>query len=89
MRIQISFQEAGAKFSLGFEEEHNFALGFHESFTKSVNAQYAGSYEVIPKIAEQYLSTQDRWLSRNLVVRAIPYYEVGNNECGTTAIIGG
>lgn len=89
MRLRISLQETGTKFSLGFDEKRCFTLGFHESFAKSANAQYAGSYEVIPKISEQYLSTQDRWLSRDLVVRAIPYYEVGNNERGTTAIIGG
>lgn len=67
MRLRISLQETGTKFSLGFDEKRCFTLGFHESFAKSANAQYAGSYEVIPKISEQYLSTQDRWLSRDLV----------------------
>lgn len=89
MRIHVAFQEANAQFFLGFEDESSFALGFHESFTKSTNAQYAGSYEVTPKILEQSLPTQDRWLSRDVIVRAIPYYEVGNSECGNTAIIGG
>lgn len=89
MRIRVEFQEVGAQFPLGFEDESTFVLGFDEGFTKSNDVLYTGAYEVTPKITEQHLPTQDRWLSHNVVVQAIPYYEVENVERGTTAIIGG
>lgn len=89
MTIRVEFQETGAHFPLGFEDESRFELGFEEGFSRSPNAPYAGDYEVTPKIADQRLLTHDRWLSRDVVVKAIPYYEVENVERGTTAIIGG
>ncbi len=89
MTIRVEFQETGSHFPLGFEDESCFELGFEEGFTRSSNAPYAGVYEVTPKISVQRLPTHDRWLSRDVVVNPIPYYEVDNVERGTTAIIGG
>lgn len=49
---------------------------------------YAGEYNVIPKIEAQSLPTADKHLTDNVTVEAIPYYEV-SNPTGKTIIIGG
>lgn len=49
---------------------------------------YAGAYNVIPKIETQSLPTADKHLTDNVTVEAIPYYEVSNQK-GKTIIIGG
>ncbi len=49
---------------------------------------YAGSYNVTPKIEVQSLPTADKHLTDNVTVEAIPYYEVSNQK-GKTIIIGG
>lgn len=49
---------------------------------------YAGAYNVIPKIEAQSLPTADKHLTDNVTVEPIPYYEVSNQK-GKTIIIGG
>ena len=49
---------------------------------------YAGEYNVIPKIEAQLLPTADKHLTDNVTVEPIPYYEVSNPK-GKTIIIGG
>lgn len=89
MKIQVEFRETGACFPLGFEESSRFAVSFEEAFLGSLAPPYAGGYEVIPRVSEQSLPTAGRRLDKDILVRAIPYHEVENTGCGTTAIIGG
>lgn len=49
---------------------------------------YTGTYEVIPKITEQILETQDKRMAKNVTIREIPFYEVGNSSGGNTIYIG-
>lgn len=49
---------------------------------------YSGDYEVTPKIQEQVLNTYDRHMNDDVTIKAIPYFEV-SNEQGQTVIIGG
>lgn len=51
---------------------------------------YSGEYEATSKISEdQTLETAKRYLSRNIIIRAIPYAEVSNLSGGKTVTIGG
>lgn len=50
---------------------------------------YDGSYLVTPKTVEQSLSTTDKHMTQDVVIAEIPYYEVSNQQNGTTIIIGG
>ena len=51
---------------------------------------YSGKYEVVSQInVEQSLETAKRYLSRNIIVKAIPYAEVSNLSGGKTITIGG
>lgn len=50
---------------------------------------YVGEYDVTPKIEQQVLSTNDKLMTDDITVKAIPFYEVSNPQGGTTFIIGG
>lgn len=50
--------------------------------------QYAGDYNVIPKVEEQTLETKDKTMTDNIFVAAIPYHEVSNPQGGITVTIG-
>lgn len=49
---------------------------------------YTGEYVVTPSTEEQTLNTKDRFLSRDVLVEEIPYYETTNESGGYTVIIG-
>lgn len=50
---------------------------------------YAGPYDVVPKVTPRSLDTADKHLANNITIKAIPYYEVSNLHNGKTIIIGG
>lgn len=50
---------------------------------------YVGEYNITPKIKQQILSTNDKLMTDDITVKAIPFYEVSNPQGGTTFIIGG
>ena len=49
---------------------------------------YNGTYEITPKTKEQIIETENKHMSRNMLIKEIPFYEV-SNEKGETIIIGG
>ena len=49
---------------------------------------FNGDYEVIPKIKSQSLETKDKLMSKDLLIKSIPYYEVSNPQGGNTVYIG-
>lgn len=51
---------------------------------------YNGEYEVVSKIDyDETLDTAKKYLSQNIIVKAIPYAEVSNEFGGKTVTIGG
>lgn len=51
---------------------------------------YDGVYEITPMVdAQTVMQTQQRYLDRNVVVKEVPYQEVGNLSGGKTVTIGG
>lgn len=56
---------------------------------KTEHEVFAEDYEVIPNTLEdQVLNTANKVLSKDIVVRKIPYQETGNTSEGTTVYIG-
>lgn len=49
---------------------------------------YEGEYEVTPSTNEQLLMTKNKVLSKDVKVKAVGYYEVGNVANGKTIYIG-
>lgn len=51
---------------------------------------YNGAYEVVSKIDyDDTLDTAKKYLTQNIIVKAIPYAEVSNDSGGKTVTIGG
>lgn len=51
---------------------------------------YNGEYEVVSKIDyDDTLDTAKKYLTQNIIVKAIPYAEVSNDSGGKTVTIGG
>ena len=62
---------------------------FKGTLSKPVGyTDYSGEYEVTPKVNEQELKTKDKHMTDNVTVRAIPYFDTGNNSGGRTVYIG-
>lgn len=49
---------------------------------------YTGEYEILPQVTDQTVETNDKRMTDNLKVLAIPYYEVSNASGGNTLNIG-
>lgn len=49
---------------------------------------YIGPYKVTPKIEPQSLKTADKYMTQDVTINSIPFYEVSNQK-GITIIIGG
>ena len=49
---------------------------------------YEGSFDVIPAVSQQVLATADKFMTSDVTVQAIPYYDVSNTKGGSTVYIG-
>lgn len=69
-------------------ESPNFKAEMGEVHTVTVGAApYEGDYEVTPKFEAQTLETAKKYMTDNLTVKSIPYYEVSNSAGGITVYI--
>lgn len=50
---------------------------------------YEGEYEVTPRVDSQELKTKHKYMTDDVTVLAIPFFEVGNPSGGSTVYIGG
>lgn len=57
-------------------------------FKKQAGTPYTGSYEITPKVIAQSLETAEKYMQKDLTVKAIPYYDVSNPSGGNTIYIG-
>lgn len=57
------------------------------SIVFSIQDQYDGPYEIIPKTEPQVLSTKEKTMMDDLTVREVPYFEVSNQFGGNTVYI--
>lgn len=48
---------------------------------------YDGSYEIIPKVDEQMIPTAQKFMTRDVTIKKIPYFDVGNTAGGSTVYI--
>lgn len=49
--------------------------------------EYTGVYEVVPRVEAQTLPTAEKYLERDVSIKAIPIYDVTNATGGTTIYI--
>lgn len=56
------------------------------AYTTNVTA-YDGDYEVTPKVDGQELKTKHKYMTDDVTVHAIPFFEVSNTSGGNTVYI--
>lgn len=91
MILKVAFQENNSILKVAFAENSSLIqIDFGEIYELENEgaAEYEGSYDVTPAVAEQILATEQRIMRSNLVIREIPYRRVSNIQGGETVIIG-
>ena len=92
MRFSVVFKELDRRIPISFRElNSHFQAEFR--YFQTTNAApdieyYKGDYAVTPKVTAQTLPTAQKTMGEDLVVLAIPFYNVSNSSGGNTIIIG-
>lgn len=80
MLIRVVFEETDSSFSAEFGNVH--------VVTEYVGGEiYGGDYNVIPKVDSQTMPTKGKFMTDDVEILEIPYFEVGNTSGGTTVYI--
>ena len=91
MRLDVRFSEdnrlmRGVLFE---EQDAQFFSTFGEIQEVIADAPlYSGGYTVVPAMDEQMLETAEKLMQENLIIKPIPFYDVGNTTNGRTIYIG-
>ena len=80
-RIPIKFNTSANTFKPAFSH-------FQKVVTQADYEYYTGDYDVTPKVDPQSLATKDKFLTDNVRIESIPYYDVSNESGGSTVYIG-
>ena len=92
MKLEVAFKETGKKLKVGFcAGDKKLNMGFQNFQRVSDNKDveyYEGDYTVVPKTQEQSLATSKKYLTEDITIKKIPYYDVSNTSGGTTVFIG-
>ena len=92
MRFYVTFQELDKKLDVDFRTRNeNIKVDFEHLQVVSNNVvvdHYKGDYTVTPKVEKQELATRQKFLTENVKIKEIPFFEVSNTEGGQTVFIG-
>lgn len=87
IRVNLTVSESQQQFDLVVAENtQQFDLDVVEQIAFRPTATYDGEYIVTPKTVEQTLGTAEKFMTDDVTVREIPYYEVSNTS-GITVYI--
>ena len=90
MKLHIQFQKTDKRLNVNFSEmEQTLHIEFGEFFRVFDDIpQYDGEYQLTPSAkSEQTLETAQKFLTKDVTVIRIPYYDVGNAAGGRTVYI--
>ena len=90
MQVKIKFKPP-ERLDIRFDSsEQNIPIRFNE-FQQSTIAPdvelYDGTYKITPKVNEQTIPTAQKFLSEDMIIKKIPYFDVGNTAGGSTVYI--
>ena len=92
MRFEVKFKQTDQKISVKVRDNNKaFDAGF-DHFQKVIERPdvviYTGSYDVTPMVESQTLKTREKFMTNDVHIHEIPYYDVGNTSGGSTVYIG-
>lgn len=101
MILDVRFEELNVSFETSFDERDTFFITeiqesnvtFETDFGEVTQIyedypSYTGEYGATPKVVAQTLPTAQKFLSQNVTIAKIPYFEVSNTSGGDTVYIG-
>lgn len=92
MRFDVMFRELNEKLNVDFRTRNEqIKVDFEHLQIVSDHTgveHYKGSYTVTPKVEKQELATRQKFLTENVKIKEIPFFEVSNLEGGQTVFIG-
>lgn len=92
MRFDVTFQELDKKLNVDFRTRNEkIKVDFEHLQVVLDNVgvdYYKGNYTVTPKVEKQELATRQKFLTENVKIKEIPFFEVSNLEGGQTVFIG-
>lgn len=92
MRFDVTFRALDKKLNVDFRTRNEqIKVDFEHLQVVSDNVgvdYYKGDYTVTPKVEKQEIATRKKFLTENVKIKEIPFFEVGNSEGGDTVYIG-
>lgn len=91
MRINVRFDEIDSCFPVSMDSDDDFAVDFGASFVHTEITgldYYDGEYDITPMVTTQVLSTREKAMRDDVIVRMIPTHELPNEQGGVTFILG-
>lgn len=92
MKIKVRFEENNRILKTTFDEinrKFNTHLGDLYQVTKIIGGEaYDGDYAITPRVDPQTMLTKDKVMLEDVMIKAIPFYNVSNTSGGSTVYIG-
>ena len=88
MKFHVIFTETDQSFTTSFQISKSFSTSFDKVITVDDLPHYDGEYTLVPKVTEQVFETRNKVMNHNILVKAIPLYNVSNTAGGNTIYIG-
>lgn len=90
MNIRVDFEEKDSVMQVMFNQEStniNADFGEVQRIISSDMDRYEGPYEVTPTVEGQTLETEMKFMTEDVSIKAIPYFDVSNPAGGSTIYI--
>lgn len=81
MRLEVQFSESNIRLDAKF-------ANYQEVTVHKDADPYTGAYEVTPDIEAQTVPTAQKFMTEDMRIKAIPFYDVSNTSGGSTVYIG-
>lgn len=92
LRFKVEFNISNQQIPIRFNSsDQNIPITFEnlQQITTTPDVEfYDGSYEVTPKVISQTMETAQKFLTDDMTVKAIPFFNVANTSGGNTVYIG-
>lgn len=91
MIFKTKFREIGARLDarIGIEDK-NFSVKFTNLQRVEVSEDteyYTGAYDITPTVAAQTMATAHKMMTKDVTIKAIPFFDVTNAGGGKTVYI--
>jgi len=92
MLIRVQFHESkvgiNAKFNSSTVSMDTAFADLQKVTVREDRVPFTGEYQITPKVEAQTIPTAQKYMTDDMEIKAIPYFETSNNSDGETVYIG-